>query len=772
MASIVPIPTTRVSDILTRQRLLSQLQTDQLALFKLQNQLSTGRRVGIPSEDAPASLRAISLQSLLERKKTVQENLATNQSYLAATDSALSGTAGMLASIRASALSVASTTNTDTERAAVALEVERAIQQLIDVGNQRFRDRYLFAGTKTSERPFGVVNGLVQYQGNEGVLRSYADIDLLFETNLNGTEVFGGLSAAVEGSVDLNPILTSRTPLDDLRNGQGISRGGVELFDGTNGVVVDISKAKTIGEVAALLEANPPPGRVVTATVTPTGLNVQLDGGVLSIREVGGGTTAAELGIFEPSGGGPGPIVGSDLNPAVTRTTRLENILGIRATARIQSTGANNDLNFEAKSRGAEFNDVTIVYVDGGPGTAGAETAVYDDSDPMNKTLTVTIESGVSTANAVIAAVDAQTPFRATLDPQEPDNDGTGVVLSTGADPGATDVTAGGSGVEFDQTSGLRIVNGGQTYNVSFQAAETVEDLLNILNASPANVLAELNANGTGINIRSRVSGADFAIGENGGATATQLGVRSFTGATRLADLNYGRGVATNAGADFIIQRKDGTQLSIDASAATTVQDVLDLVNNHPDNQDLDPNVRVVARLATFGNGIELVTADNATTAPFEVRRVGGSLAGEQLGLLPIGQDQSPPPSVVGGLDALTGRDVNPLEVAGVFTALTRLRDALENNDGLALGRAVELLDEASLQLTFSRSELGARQQTLDVMRTRLETEEIELKGTLSDEIDADLAEVISEFLMRQAALQASLQTLAQTFRLTLLDYL
>ncbi len=57
--------------------------------------------------------------------------------------------------------------------------------------------------------------------------------------------------------------------------------------------------------------------------------------------------------------------------------------------------------------------------------------------------------------------------------------------------------------------------------------------------------------------------------------------------------------------------------------------------------------------------------------------------------------------------------------------------------------------------MTFSRAEIGARQQGLETLQTRLEDEEIELKESLSNEINTDLAEAISNLTSRQAALQA-----------------
>ena len=103
----------------------------------------------------------------------------------------------------------------------------------------------------------------------------------------------------------------------------------------------------------------------------------------------------------------------------------------------------------------------------------------------------------------------------------------------------------------------MQITSGGKTYTIDVSGDKTVQDLLNSINASGAGLDAEINPAGTGINVSSRVSGADFSIGENGGNTATQLGLRTFTATTQLTQLNHGAGVGVNTvtpgGTDFTI---------------------------------------------------------------------------------------------------------------------------------------------------------------------------------------------------------------------------
>ena len=645
--AIIGIPTTRVSDAFVRQRLVQQLQLDQRELLRLQTQLSTGRQFELPGEQPVAALRVMGLQRLLEQKEQVRSNLSVTQSYLAATDVAMSDVAGLIAEARGVALAMMSeATVDDAQRQAAVQQMEETIGRLMDIGNQVFRDRHLFAGSATDVLPFQMRgNNTVEYLGNEEQLPSYCDIDLLLASNVTGSEVFGAISEPVRGCVDLDPILTDNTRLADLRGGEGITLGSIAVSDGLNTSLVDLSTAETIGDVAAMIAANPPQSRSLDVQVTATGLVIQLDAapGDLSIREVLDGTTAYELGILEESGVGNNPIVGADLDPILRGTTPL------------------------------------------------------------------------------------------------------------------ADVLAGG----LDLT-GLQIVNGGNTYTISLASAETIEDVLNLLNGSEAGVLAEINDTATGIDVRSRLSGEDFAIGENGGTTATQLGLRTLTRQTRLDDLNYRRGLTTRDGVDFTIQLTDGTVLDIDLTTEQTIGDVLDLINTVAGGL-------LNADLVLSGNGIELVDS-NGGAQPLTVTRVPESFAAIELGLIPQGQDSV---SVSGGAPVvLTGDDPNPRETEGLFTGLLRLKRAIEVNDLLTIERAVEILDAHVLESNVTRAELGARQQRLDALDASLDTEDIQLREALSLDYDADFAEVISNLTARQTALQATLITTAQSFRMTLLDYL
>lgn len=1000
--NILPVPSSRVSDTFVQQQLLEQMQQQQQALDKLQQEISSGSQLTLPSDNPSAALQAVGLQSLVAQNQQYSTNLSTDSSSLSASDTALGQVSTLLDNIQGVALGAIGSTATASSRQAAVSQVQDTLNQIVSLANTVFDGKYLFAGSAANGQPFQLTSAGVEYNGNDGILSSYGDAGNLFTTNVTGDNAFGGFSADIGGAA-LDPIVTANTPLSDLNNGTGVKLGSISITDGQNTSIVDLSSAATLGDVVKMIEAHPPSGRTVTARITNTGLSVSLDaagGGNLTIANVGGDTTATQLGIAGSLFGTTGPLVGTNLNPSVTLTTPLTDLLGTKASTLVPATGPNNDLVVQADANGTQDNGANVVYLNdawfqAAPGiTAGNEFANYSQTgtsavaslkltgpdadllltantpgtaynnvnvnivnggaigdtatasyDATNKTLTLTvdgsgqtstdsliaavnstgvftatrdassepntsggfvlpadihnnaantyltgtaantlavhIQSGVSTANDVIAAIDKTGTFNAALDISELGNDGTGTVNDSLTDPTAVGTLSGGSGVQLDQNSGIQIVNGSKTYTVSFAGDQTIQDLLNSINTSGASVLATINPASTGINVQSRLSGSDFSIGENGGQTATELGIRTLTTSTPLASLNYGQGVNHATGGDFTIERNDGVSFTVDISSAKTIGDVINLINNNPTNTA--SGVPVVAQLNAYGNGIELVDNDPSTTATLSVTSINSSTAAQDLGLVPVNSGTSNPatpgalatatvigagpnndlvfqaagsgttlngvdvqfvntgvaegsetvsynsaaqtltfdvgpattandviaalttdpiagklftatlaptdggaanngtgiidPTATGTLiggtpDTLNGADTNPQEVAGIFTALERLQTALQNNDTPGIQRATTLLTNGQTNLADVRAALGANEQAVSSLQSQVQTEGTQLQGALSNNVDVNMAQAISDLVADQTAFQASLQVTGLISKLTLINYL
>ena len=654
MSRIAPIPTTRIGSLFIRERLTSQMQFDQLELLRLQTQISTGRRLQLASDDTPSAMRAINLQRVLDRKGQIQTNVHWSNVFLGEAERRLGDVTQGIHKLRAEVVGVVPSVGTEQARQSLASEIGEYLNNFMAAGNGRTLSRYLYSGSRSLIEPYSFNGEFVEYRGNEGTLRSYVDLGRLFDTNLSGSDVFGGISTPVQGTVDLDPQLTEDTLLGAINGGEGITRGGaisiaVNTGPTTFTSVVELDGAVTIRDVIRMIEDGAPGGTDIDVNIVGNGLEITTTSGTIAVREVAEGRTAHELGIFtNPSLPPSSTVSGADLDPVLLRTTRLDEILG---------------------------------------GT-------------------------------------------------------------------------------LDMTSGIIVTNGGNSVTLDISAAETVDDLLNLFNGAGLGLLAEINEAGTGINVRSRLSGADLTIGENGGTTATQLGIRTYTGDTALADFNRGVGVPTAVlptDDDLRITARDETQFTVNLSTATTVGDVIDLINTAAVNA----GAAVTADLAATGNGIRLLDSSAAITVDLTVEALEGSQAAHYLGFVPEGATQ-----ISSSTGVLTSEDRHTLEADSLFNTLLRLRTALLDGDEEEIGRSLARLDADFERVNFAQAELGTRLQNLEAIENQLQDEDVQLRSALSQEVDADIIEAISNLTARQYAFEASLRTTASVLQLSLLNYI
>lgn len=649
---LLPVSANRTSAVLSTQRLLHQLNSDQLSIQRQLDRLSSGRRVIRASDDPAAAGRAIGLQRGIDHSNQMVRNAESTAKLYQSTDSALARVDDALITARATVVQAAQSVLADDERESLAFTLRQNLDSIIAAGNSLFRDQPLLGGSLDQGSIVGWKGGQVVFQGLDATGRTKLAAGEPVAINIGGQTALGVRSVIESGRV-LEAGLSPTARLADLRGGEGVRPGVVRISDGSHWQTVDLSQAATIGDVAAILESLDLDGRSLAVTIGTDSFEVTYaDGlpGTLAIADMGGDRMARDLGIANPQGFDPPPLIGGGIAPVTTLATRLADL-------------------------------------DGGAG--------------------------------------------------------------------------------IDLSGGLRISQGNQVFEVDLSAAETLGDVVTRINRSQADVVAELDRDGGRLLIRALRSGVDYSIGENGGLAATRLGIRSAPPSTELAELSRGRGVTLHPDADdLVIVRPDGVELGLDLADARTVGDVMELIETHPLNQDAD---RVVVSLVDVGNGLRLDAPSGAQ--PLRVRQPVRSDAGRALGWIAPGASEAEATSD-GGSDTLIGVDFLPREPSDVFDTLIRLETAIRDADFDEIERLQTRLDVDFNRANRARGRVGIWSQNLEQLRTVAEDDRTALRAQLSDEIDADLATVISDLTNRQVALEASLKLIGRSAQLTVLNFL
>ena len=649
---VLPVTTVRTSFPLSNQRLLFQLNADQVELQKQYDQLSTGKRVLRLSDDPAAASRAIGLHRGIDHARQISRNAASSLNFYQSTDTSLSRVDNALIEARSVATQSAQNVISDDERAAFATTIDETINIVFASGNAMYRDHQLLGGFLNSQDAFSRIGDKILYHGAEAIARTDLGAGETSALNLNANQALGALAVFFEGE-QLQAGVNSDTRLVDMRNGEGITPGLMRVSGGGDWYDLDLSAATTMGDVVTLISGTDVDGRTLAASLTTDGIRVEYAdglGGTLALADAEGSEMADQLAVLNPAGLNPPPLIGSGISPAVTEHTKISDL-------------------------------------DSGDG--------------------------------------------------------------------------------IDISDGIQVIQDDEVFVVDLSAAETVSDVLIAINRSGADIRAELKGDEGRIQLRSMKSGSDYAVGENGGDAATLLGIRTATEQTLLSDLGSGQGIALNPNsAEISIIRPDGVQLDLNLEGATTVGDVINLIRNHPLNQD---TTRVLVDLNAFGNGIQLTAPPN--TEPLTIRRIGSSNAGLRLGWL--GEDGADNVgSVIGPVDTIIGSDFNTRDAGGTLDTLLRLREAVSTGDIPEISRLQATLDLDLDRASRARGRVGVwsrnAQQLSEVAENRL----ISMKSQLSGETDADIATVVSDMSQRQLALEASMRLIGKTSQMTVLNFL
>ncbi len=495
------------------------------------------------------------------------------------------------------------------------------------------------------------------------------------------------------------------------------------------------------------------------------GADIVFDGkSAIGRAEIGAGNPSAiNVSPNESIGANAIIVEGKPLNAAMDRATRLVDARrgeGVSA-GQIRISGGGNFVEVDMRSAttmGDIVDLISDVELDGRPIVASLtnDGIRIEYLDGLSGTIAIEDGSGSTTA----ADLSILNPGGISAPPIIGDSLSPRVTRSTKIED-----LAGGAGI--DLSAGIRIDQGGKQFVIQFDGAKDLSDVVIAINRSGADVKAELDEAGGRIQIRSLRSGVDYSVGENGGTTAAGLGIRSADASSKLSSLGRGRGMVLNSnGPDLTITRPDGRALQIELEGAETIADVVQLIRDHPQNQDTR---RVLVSLNEFGNGLQLKAPPGV--GRLTVTQPALSNAGNRLGLIPDGSTTRTG-ALVGAVDTIIGADYATRDAGGTLDTLLRLQRAVESGDGIEIERLQAKLDVDLDRSSRTRGKVGVWTQTLDELKSVTEERKLQYTSQLSDEVDADLATVISDLNNRQTALEASMRVIGQLSQLTVLNYL
>lgn len=171
---------------------VTSMLDQQAKLSKTQNQLSTGKRILVPSDDPVATSQLMQLRQTENTVTQYQANADATTNRLSTEEGVLSGVTNLLQRVRELAIQGNNATQTNETRGYIAAEARERLDELLGLANTKDGNgEYLFAGSKGFSQPF-VPNatGGFDYMGDDTARKIQIGAGRQVPDGHPGSEVF------------------------------------------------------------------------------------------------------------------------------------------------------------------------------------------------------------------------------------------------------------------------------------------------------------------------------------------------------------------------------------------------------------------------------------------------------------------------------------------------------------------------------------------------------------------------------------------------------
>lgn len=171
------------------------IQNRQFDLYKLQNQLSTGRRVLVPADDPIASAQVLVTTQNQSVNTQFLDNQANAASQLTELEDRVGAIANLLQTVKERAVEAGNGAYSDSDRKTIAAEVRQRFDELLGLANASDgMGLHVFAGFKGDTQPFSVSGQVgsrtIAYDGDDGKRQIQVESSRMMDVSESGNDIF------------------------------------------------------------------------------------------------------------------------------------------------------------------------------------------------------------------------------------------------------------------------------------------------------------------------------------------------------------------------------------------------------------------------------------------------------------------------------------------------------------------------------------------------------------------------------------------------------
>tara|TARA_B100000767_G_C19776197_1_gene542707 strand:- start:387 stop:1646 length:1260 start_codon:yes stop_codon:yes gene_type:complete len=186
----------RLSSLQVYQQSLNGINKASVEIAQTQNQLTTGQRVNIASDDPVAAARILAIDSELNNISGYQKNIDAIDARLKRTEAVLTNIETILNRLNELVIQADGAGLTNIERRNIAIEISERVLELASLTNSQDENGdYIFSGFLNNAPAYTLEEGRYRYQGDNGIRHEKISEQLTVASSDNGFSLFENFDA-------------------------------------------------------------------------------------------------------------------------------------------------------------------------------------------------------------------------------------------------------------------------------------------------------------------------------------------------------------------------------------------------------------------------------------------------------------------------------------------------------------------------------------------------------------------------------------------------
>ncbi len=221
----------RITSFMMFNQFISSMQGSQEEFAKLNEQLSSGKKINTTSDDVVGATRAMGYKVSINTVDQYKRNIDEANIQLTYTDNVIGSVNDAMVSLH-ELTAMGNNAQALENRDLYAQQAAQYRDYLLSLSNTQLGEKYIFSGYQTDQRAFvyNSVTGQYDYQGDNGETRVFIDDGAQTAINIQGSRAFG-----VTLSEPLPTELSDGTPVSYTQS--------TDPATGVNTVTVEIGNA-------------------------------------------------------------------------------------------------------------------------------------------------------------------------------------------------------------------------------------------------------------------------------------------------------------------------------------------------------------------------------------------------------------------------------------------------------------------------------------------------------------------------------------------------